>query len=386
MINIDNKDNCCGCGACVQKCPMQSVSLHEDNKGFLYPQINNDTCIDCGICEKVCPFIHPYDKGKPIQTLAAINKNEIIRMESSSGGIFTLLAEKVIYEGGVVFGARFDEDWQVALDYSETIEGLSEFRGSKYVQARTGDTFKQCEQFLKDGRKVLFSGTPCQISGLKHFLRKEYETLYTVEIFCHGVPSPKIWGDYIHDKSHIISEIKFRDKSEGWNKFHFVLKCKKQDKQNPSAANISVISERFGSNRYMHAFLKNLSLRPSCFSCKAKSGSSGCDISLGDFWGYSRYHEDDDKGTSAILTYTEKGIRLLKDIDAGIIREEYNHVLASNPAIEHSVPMPKAYDLFWEVYTEKQLDGVDYALSQYPPTFVERLIYFIKYRVLRFKE
>lgn len=171
MILITDKSLCCGCSACVQKCPKQCISLKEDNEGFLYPIVNTDTCVDCGICEKVCPVLNPEDTHEPLKVLAAKNRDEKIRMESSSGGIFTLLAEPIIREGGVVFGARFDEEWQVTLDYTETIDGLSAFRGSKYVQARTGDTYRQCEQFLKEGRKVLFTGSPCQIAGLNHYTK-----------------------------------------------------------------------------------------------------------------------------------------------------------------------------------------------------------------------
>lgn len=197
MINITNKYNCCGCGACAQCCPKQCITLDVDKEGFSYPVVDTSVCVDCGLCEQVCPFLHPYEKREPLRTLAAYNTQEEVRMQSSSGGIFSLLAEKVIQEGGVVFGARFDENWQVTIDYTESIDGLSAFRGSKYVQARTGDTFKQCESFLKADRKVLYSGTPCQVAGLKHFLRKEYGNLLTVDFVCHGVPSPKVWGLYL---------------------------------------------------------------------------------------------------------------------------------------------------------------------------------------------
>lgn len=140
MIRIDSNYNCCGCGACVQKCPKQCITLQVDNEGFLYPQTDAEKCVDCGLCEKVCPMLTPYEGHAPLKVLAAINEDEEIRMQSSSGGIFTLLAEKVLKERGVVFGARFDENWQAKLDYTENIEGLSAFRGSKYVQARTSET------------------------------------------------------------------------------------------------------------------------------------------------------------------------------------------------------------------------------------------------------
>ena len=200
MIDIKEKNNCCGCSACVQICPKQCISMAADNEGFLYPQVNSAICIDCGLCEKVCPVINQSAPREPLVVYAAKNNNEDIRLKSSSGGIFTLLAEKVIEEGGVVFGAKFDADWNVVHDYTETIEGLAAFRGSKYVQSIIGDNFKTAKQFLNNGRKVLFSGTPCQIAGLKKYLRKEYDNLLTVDVVCHGVPSPMVWRDYLDYK------------------------------------------------------------------------------------------------------------------------------------------------------------------------------------------
>ena len=200
MIAIKEKHNCCGCSACVQVCPKQCIRMYADNEGFLYPQVNSTICIDCGLCEKVCPVINQNKPNVPLSVYAAKNINEEVRIKSSSGGIFTLLAEQIISEGGVVFGARFNENWEVVHDYTETIDGLESFRGSKYVQSSISDNFKVAKQFLKEGRKVLFSGTPCQIAGLKKFLQKEYENLLTMEVVCHGVPSPMVWRDYIDYK------------------------------------------------------------------------------------------------------------------------------------------------------------------------------------------
>lgn len=192
MIEIKDKKDCCGCSACVQKCPKQCISLKEDNEGFLYPEVDKSMCINCGLCEKVCPVLHQGESRKPLKVYAAKNQDEEIRRQSSSGGIFTLLAEKTIQDGGVVFGARFDEHWEVKHDYTETIEGLAAFRGSKYVQSRMEDNYRKAEMFLKQGRKVLFSGTPCQVAGLKRFLRKYYGNLLTIDMVCHGVPSPLV--------------------------------------------------------------------------------------------------------------------------------------------------------------------------------------------------
>ena len=199
MIHILDKHSCCGCAACVQACPKQCISFNEDEQGFRYPLVDESICIDCGLCEKVCPVIHQLDAKKPLKVYAAQNPNEEIRLKSSSGGIFTMLAESVIDEGGVVFGAQFDKNWEVEHAYTESKEGLAAFRGSKYLQSRTGETYKQTRDFLKAGRSVLYSGTSCQIAGLKKFLRKEYENLITVDVVCHGAPSPLVWRTYLDD-------------------------------------------------------------------------------------------------------------------------------------------------------------------------------------------
>lgn len=333
MINIIHKQDCCGCGSCIQKCPKQCISLHEDNEGFLYPQVDTTTCIDCGLCEKVCPFIQPYDKREPIQTLAAINKNEETRMQSSSGGIFTILAEKVINDGGVVFGARFDEKWQVTLDYTESIEGLAAFRGSKYVQARTGETYKQCESFLKEGRKVLYSGTPCQVAGLKHYLRKEYDNLLSVDFVCHGIPSPKVWQMYLEEVAGIANArgVSMRDKREGWKRFNFVLDYDKD-------AQSYTLSSFFGDNDYMNAFLLDMILRPSCYACKAKECRSNSDITIADYWGIQKVRPemDDEKGTGLVLVHNEKGQSALDFNQLKYEETTFEEGYRDNPAIYRS--------------------------------------------------
>lgn len=336
MINITDKHNCCGCGACVQKCPKQCISFSEDKEGFIYPHVDASDCIDCGICEKVCPVLKPFDTRKPLQVLAAINKNEQIRMESSSGGIFTLLAENVIAEGGVVFGALFDENWQVTLDYTETVEGLAAFRGSKYVQARTGETYKQCEKFLKDGRKVLYTGTPCQIAGLHHYLRKQYDNLTTCDFVCHGTPSPKVWRMYLKDvisgANKAITDIEFRNKDNGWKAFNFKLSYNEDTM-------ITTLSSCHRDNLFMRAFLRDMILRPSCHACKAKEMRSGSDITIADYWGINTIHPemDDDKGTGLVLIHTEKGKAVLDLSKVEYLESTFEEGLSNNPAIIRSV-------------------------------------------------
>ena len=310
MISIEDKTFCCGCSACAMKCPKHCITMQADGEGFLYPVVNEAECIDCGLCEKVCHELHPCDERKPLNVYAAINKDEQVRMNSSSGGIFYLLAEKTISEGGVVFGARFDEDWQVVIDYAETLEDVKPFMGSKYVQARTSTAYRDAETFLKQGRKVLFSGSPCQIAGLHHFLRKAYDNLTTVDFVCHGVPSPKVWQRYLDEVvtsgKRAINDVKFRNKGNGWKKFNFVLSYN-QDSKSYS------LSSWHQQNHYMRAFLSDMILRPSCHDCRAKQGSSHSDITIADFWGIDREipDMDDDKGTGLVLVNTEKGRQAL---------------------------------------------------------------------------
>lgn len=346
MIQIIDKHNCCGCSACSSICPKHCITMQADNEGFLYPKVNEADCIDCGLCEKVCHELHPFEERKPQKVFAAINKNEKIRMLSSSGGIFTLLAEKVINEGGVVFGARFDEEWQVTLDYTENLEGLAAFRGSKYVQASTGETYKQCEQFLKDGRKVLFTGTPCQIAGLHHFLRKEYDNLTTCDFVCHGVPSPKVWRMYLNEvidgANRAITDIQFRNKDNGWKAFNFTMEYNKDEQT------VSLCSHH-QQNHFMRAFLRDMILRPSCYQCQAKNGRSHSDITIADFWGINTEmpEMDDDKGTGLVLLNTDKGQTALDWSKTNHKETTADIAIGHNPAYFRSVAAhPKRAEFF----------------------------------------
>lgn len=372
MINIKQKQLCCGCEACVQVCPKQCITLKEDQEGFLYPLVNASICVDCGLCEKTCPIINQGHPHESISVYAAVNPDEETRLQSSSGGIFTLLAETVIADNGVVFGARFDKHWDVVHDYTETFEGLTAFRGSKYVQSRLGNAYSQAEQFLKAGRKVMFTGTPCQVKGLRQYLRKEYDNLLAVDFVCHGVPSPKVWREYLDEEvarqcdknsvsSHPISSfsdrdalvkgMSFRNKVLGWKKYSFVLTLSKASAAGEQ--NTVSSSSIFYDNAYMQAFLANLSLRPSCYNCPTKEGKSGSDITLGDFWGIENVDSsmDDDKGTSLVILNTNKGRDTFADLDLNYCKEEsYNAAVSANPSIEVSVAEPPYRNLFMTVF------------------------------------
>lgn len=336
MISIKDKKNCCGCSACVQRCPKQCIEMYEDNEGFLYPKVDASKCIDCHLCEKVCPVINQNEPREPLAVYAAKNPDDAVRMQSSSGGIFTMLAERVIDEGGVVFGACWDEEWNVKHDYAETREGLAKFRSSKYLQSVIGNSYQEAECFLKEGRRVMFTGTPCQIAGLKHFLRKDYDNLLAVDIVCHSVPSPGVWQQYLQEKLHDlkwdkrnIRRISFRDKTTGWKAYSFLIEER----------NGHSFTEKGGENSFMRGFLADLYTRPSCHECPAKQLKSGSDITLGDFWGITSMMPeiDDDRGTSVVIVSTKKGSDVWEELGVQCYLTFYGKVSKLNPAIVKSV-------------------------------------------------
>lgn len=373
MINVIDKHNCCGCSACVQSCPKQCISFDEDDQGFRYPLVNKELCIDCGLCEKVCPCLNQNvgstgspTARKPLKVYAAISLNEDIRMKSSSGGIFTMLAEAIIDEGGVVFGARFDENWEVIHDYTEAKEGLAAFRGSKYVQSRIGKTYIQTRDFLKQGRKVLFSGTSCQIAGLEKFLRKEYDNLMTVDVVCHGVPSPLIWRKYLAMTKNVseLTSISMKDKSTGWRQYSYTF-------ETISGKG----SELAKDNKYQLAFTQNLILRLSCFNCPAKAGKSGSDITLADYWGIEHIAPqiDDNKGTSFVCANTSKGVDYISKLSLTTIETNYDDSIPFNSCIVNSTIEPVERVSFWQTYSQKGIDAL-LALKPYQQNIIKRII------------
>lgn len=405
MINITDKHNCCGCEACVQACPKHCISFEEDSEGFSYPKVDESLCVKCGACEKACPTLSPYESRSPQRVCGAINPDDTIREQSSSGGIFTMLAERVIQEGGIVFGVRFNEQWEAVFDYADTVEGLAAFRGSKYVQARVGNAFKEVRDFLKKGRKVLFTGTPCQVAALRHFLNREYDNLLLVDFICHGVPSPKVWRLYLDEvkedaqraKNSVsfplihsiakrnasvsgndveIRSISFRDKRKGWKKFSFVLSLAKPS--GDGKLNTVSFSHIFRENHYMRIFLDNVILRPSCYDCKAKEGRSGSDLTIADFWGIDKLNPlmDDDKGTSLVLVDTNKGTEMFSVLQLNSWQTQYEDVFKYNPGLRNASMHPKRSLFFAHLDNCKSVILlIDDTLR---PSFIQRLKRLIK--------
>ena len=320
MIEIREKTSCCGCTACQQVCPHGSIAMREDEHGFLYPKVDVGSCVDCHLCEKVCPVINRYDsKEAPLHSYLAKTADEAVRAQSSSGGIFTELARLAIERGGVVFGVRFNKDWQAEYDYCETVEGISAFRGSKYVQAYPRKAYTQVLGFLKEGRYVLFTGTPCTVSGLNHFLRKKYDNLLTMDVVCHSIPSPKVWARYLKEterkKGMVISNLTFRDKSQGWTNYSLRI-----DMENTDGEKTSIVESHF-DNSYMRGMMYDLFTRPSCSACPARNYTSGSDLTIADAWKINNYHQEknDERGISHLLVNTAKGqesfLQLVSRID-----------------------------------------------------------------------
>lgn len=318
MIEIKDKTLCCGCSACAQVCPKSCIKMLEDSEGFLYPVVDKDTCIGCGACERACIELGRFEKRQPLYAYASKNKKEAVRRASSSGGIFTLLAEHVISKGGVVFGVKLNNKLECIHDYTENTEGLTEFRGSKYIQSVNNDSYIKTKMFLNKGNPVLYSGTPCQIAGLMKYLNKDYENLITVDLTCHGVPSPKVWHSYIkwvrNQKGAIKNEVNvnFRDKSQSsWEDYHITIKLGED--------NFYSCSHK--SDPFMQLFIRDVILRPSCYRCPAKAGRSNADITLSDFWHMNHFIPDfnDHKGVTLVFLNTDKAISLFHEVDADSI-------------------------------------------------------------------
>lgn len=367
MINISDKHNCCGCSACAQRCPKQSITMHEDDEGFLYPYVDSSTCIDCGLCEKVCPVLNQSAERRPLECYAAKNADETVRSKCSSGGIFIPIATSVIKEGGVVFGAKYNEKWELVHASAQTLQEIDSFRGSKYVQSKIGTTFIEAEQYLKEGRKVLFSGTPCQIAALHKFLRKDFDNLITVDVVCHGTPSPMVWRDY---KSQLpmdgVKEIRMKDKSTGWRSYSFSLF---------GEDGTPTFSERASTNKYLMAFSRNLTLRPSCFRCPAKAGKSGSDITLADYWGIEKLlpSMDDNKGTSFVCANTDNGVFLLKALDTLLTPANYDASAPYNSCIYLSTSEPQDRSEFWKNYSCQGVQAL-FTLNPIKQNIIKRII------------
>lgn len=355
MIEINDKSQCSGCEACKNICPKNCIEMKEDDHGFRYPVVQKDICINCHKCEFVCPMHKDGINVSQFDIYAIQNKNENIRKQSSSGGIFSLIANEVIHKNGIVYGAIWDKDLSVKHTSVKKIEDLYKLRGSKYIQSHINDIYKDIENNLNLEQIVLFSGTGCQIAGLKNYLSKEYSNLFTVEIVCHGMPSEMIFRNYIKNiekkRNKKIKSINFRNKIEGWSNYHISFFFDDD----------TAFSERAAENDFMNGYIQNLYLRPSCKVCPFKLMKSGSDILLGDFWGVDQFGEpwNDNAGTSVVFIHSDRGRQMIEKIrdKSDIMGVKLESAIQFNPCI--GKPVANAIDIYEELLTDNFHNIVD---------------------------
>lgn len=314
MIDIKDKKNCCGCTACKNICPKGAIKMKEDIEGFKYPYIDKEKCIGCNLCEKVCPIKKREYLNKseisPVAYAMRVDDKKIL-LNSTSGGFFTPLASYILEKNGKIFGVGYDEKFNVIHKEINKIEKINEVIGSKYVQSELGETFKTIKRYLCENRIVLFSGTPCQVAGLKSFLERDYENLITLDVVCHGTPSPKLWREYIKYqekkyKSNITNAF-FRNKTYGYHSGTMKLVFENG-------------KEYYGSARIdfmLKSFFSEISSRPSCYSCYFKTRTHCSDFTVFDSWNIDKVVKglkDDDKGYTNVLINSNKGIEIFNKL------------------------------------------------------------------------
>lgn len=321
---------CCACGACRQICPKNCITM-EEKDGFLRPKIHEHACIDCGLCGNVCQYVQlPSRPDAPLAAWAAYHTDEQIHSHSTSGGMFPALAQYTLRQGGVVFGAGWNEDLTVSIQPGERWEACRNFSQSKYVFSDTGDTYTQVKDLLKAGRRVLYTGTPCQVAGLRRFLGQDYENLLTMDVICHGFPSRKAFRAWLREQEHSggkVCRVTFRSKSEE----DTVVRLQTE------FADGRVQEEPFFPSSYANVFFSHVALQPACNHCLHTNLQRVSDITVGDFWGAKTEQPDayHPRGTSAVIVNTEKGAAAL---DA--IRSELHCVPTSTQKLAaHNPPL-----------------------------------------------
>lgn len=352
-------ETCTGCAACANACPVDCITMRSDAEGFVRPSIDAQACIGCQRCRSACPLFkrgeESTDRTKAFAMYAT--DAELVR-NSSSGGIFSLLAEYILSQGGTVFGAALTEGNAVRHISVSSKEELARLRTSKYVQSEIGTGYRAAEALLKEGRPVLFTGTSCQIAGLKAYLKKPYSNLYLMDIICHGVPSPKVWDTYLK-QLHAEREkkvINFRDKTHGWNAF---------------GMRVDGYQQVLTKDPYLAAFLGNLDLRPSCHRCRFKTAQRESDWTLADFWGVETVLPEwkEQQGVSLVLVQSDKGERLLEEIASGTVMQKVDvkRAIGMNRAALHSVKAHPKRRAFFEQLGKEPMDALVRRLLRLPP-------------------
>jgi coenzyme F420-reducing hydrogenase beta subunit len=358
IILYKEKKECCGCSACVNICPQQAISMIPDEDGFLFPVINHALCIECGLCKKVCAFQNNVlSEKKPISTYAAKHRNEVLLQKSSSGGVFPALAAWIVEKEGVVFGCSMDDNLEPCHVYVKEMEALASIQGSKYIQSDLKQNFSEVKEFLESGKYVLFTGTPCQIDGLKSFLSTDYKNLITADLICHGVPSVSFFKEYIRwfEKKHDakVIQYKFRDKSKtGMGvipKIEFLRSGKLFEKH--IYCNLDV---------FMSLFEYGKICRECCYSCKYASEHRISDFTLGDYWGIEIFHPEvsTKDGVSVLLINSDKGKKILDDLDLDLYVSSFDKASAFNANLIRPTTKTEDHDFIMALFRENGFDAV----------------------------
>ena len=337
------EQSCCGCTACYAVCPTGAISMVENEEGFLFPHIDEEKCVNCGLCKKCCAFNSYEDNNNNPVIYGAKNKNIDTRMQSRSGGVFTALTDYVLENSGVVYGVALDEEFLAYHRRVTTKEDRDSLRGSKYIQSRMEDSLKNVKKDLLDGKKVLFSGTACQLAAVKRYLNNiDCSNLLLVDIVCHGVPSPKIWKDYIQyfeaKYNGKVTSINFRNKQKyGWE---------------GSMQSVTINGTEYDSNLFSDLFNSGVIERKSCFKCPYKSMHRESDITLGDFWGINNVKPEfnDHKGVSLILCNTDKGREFFTKVTGSLDVFETVAEKCKQQALSKANDYPADRDKFWKRY------------------------------------
>lgn len=384
-----NKRFCTGCAACAATCPVEAITMQPDEEGFLQPNIDLSICTDCEQCREICPVnrqktnghatVKQDTNGQFPTVWAAWNLNEDIRRKSSSGGVFSALAENVLSKGGVVVGAAFDEQLVLRHRIIDSVADLHKLRGSKYVQSQISPSlYKNIDNLLKKKRIVLFSGTPCQVAGVQNILNKLYDNFYCCDLACMGVPSQLLFQKFliweVGQTGNKISKIKFRDKRTGWKSSSLTIHHE----------NGKVESSKH--NPYQIAFLKRVALRPSCYECIFKGIRRYGDISLADFWGVSKkypQYDQDDKGTSLVFINNDKGKELLEDCRSKLFlgSADIDSAVANNPMIVRPAQRPQERDGFYNDLMVLTFNNLIRKYRLHGPSLHQRALGFLKRKI-----
>lgn len=370
MIDKVSVADCTLCGACINACPTDAIRLKKQYLDFCYPDIDADLCINCNKCELSCPILGEKSKpenGFPI-AFAAKSKNDEVRIRSSSGGAFYEFADKMLKDGGYACGAVFDEEFHVKHIVSNSKNDVYRMMGSKYAQSDVGYCYREIKEKLIAGEKVLFSGCPCQVAGLRTFLGKEYRNLLLVELICHGIPSDQMLQTYIHmqEKKYgaKLKRMEFRNKTKGWHNSAVRMEFE----------NGKIYAEPMTIDAFMQGYFRGVSLKESCFSCQFRNFASGSDLTIGDFWGaeIEMSHIDDNKGLSIVISNSQKGTFFLEKTMTSCVPVKMDNILKYNQALVRPFSIGEQRTVFYKYATEK---GAEKAIEQF---FHEKLLQKIK--------